>query len=299
MYTALKRVMVRMRWYLIGSPLLFFSCHSNPNQLEVLSEPLLKGNLDPILLDLERTAIPMAKYIFDPLRLDSITTDGPFAYEIDNSVLMLYGRPKKPAYHINFWYGGLRETILLNRTKKLLYSFFYNQKANGVKVIGDFNEWDANSTILDKKGNAFTDYVLLSPGTYTYRFVVDGQELLDPLNKDSARDDQGIWSSRITIPGVNKAKLPILTFETASHSTLYIKAVRNPVEEIHAFWNNTKLPDHYVVEGEDFIEVSVPKNAESREHSQIRVWAVNSEGLGEELNVSLQFGKVIAAPKPQ
>ncbi|BAH39673.1 MAG TPA: hypothetical protein DGD08_14030 [Gemmatimonas aurantiaca] len=56
--------------------------------------------------------------------------------------------------------------------------------ARAVSIVGDFNGWDEKKTPMAKRGDEGTWSVRLplSPGRYTYAFVVDGREwLVDAL----------------------------------------------------------------------------------------------------------------------
>ena len=50
-------------------------------------------------------------------------------------------------------------------------------EAQKVHLCGSFNDWETGSRELkrNKKGE-WTGYLQLEPGTYEYRFVVDGQQ---------------------------------------------------------------------------------------------------------------------------
>jgi 1,4-alpha-glucan branching enzyme len=54
-------------------------------------------------------------------------------------------------------------------------------RANWVGIAGDFNGWrpDSLTAKRDKKG-IWKASASLSPGTYEYKFVVDGSWLVDP-----------------------------------------------------------------------------------------------------------------------
>jgi hypothetical protein len=56
--------------------------------------------------------------------------------------------------------------------------------ARAVSIVGDFNGWDEHKTPMAKRGGdgTWSVRVPLSPGRYTYAFVVDGREwLVDAL----------------------------------------------------------------------------------------------------------------------
>ncbi len=285
-----------MRWSLLGSLfLLTIACQQSNDMLDIQEAPLIIGKATPILLDLERTLIPIEDYVFDPQRIDSITTDGPFRVEIDNSNVILTGRPKKSLYEMTFWSNGKGESVLLKRTKKSLYSFFYRGNAREVKVKGEFNAWNPNNTVLDKDGTSFTSHVLLSPGSYQYLFVVDGKEIRDPFNVDSVSNGMGGWNSVINFPGPDRAKLPIIRTSSFSGNSIELES-SNSITNIYAYWGNVRLPDDYIQLENDKIKVSIPQNAETIERSAIRLWAENQEGVSNDVLVPLHFGKVLSSP---
>jgi chromosome partitioning protein len=71
--------------------------------------------------------------------------------------------------------------------------------AKNVQVAGDFNNWNPKKgVLLDTEGQGIWSKVLpLEPGTYQYRFVVDGQWLEDPQNPDKLESPFGGMNSVI------------------------------------------------------------------------------------------------------
>lgn len=55
--------------------------------------------------------------------------------------------------------------------------------ALSVMLVGDFTQWqDKPISMVKREGGLWTASVNLSPGTYHYRFLVDGQWRDDPEN---------------------------------------------------------------------------------------------------------------------
>lgn len=255
----------------------------------MINPPLIEGYAEPIQLELELTRIPLNVYVEDATRIDSITSDGPFNYEVDNSTIILLGRPKKPLYVLQLWHNGVSESILLKRTKPKLHSFLYVGIANSVKVKGDFNKWDPETLVLNKNGNSFTDYALLSPGKYEYLFEVDGKEILDPFNRDSVQNEDK-WHSVLTIPGVDVRQSPTIDVSRYTSSTIQLSAQK--MSNVYVLWQNTLIKDFVTVD-ENGIKIEVPANANELDKSTIRVWAENDESFSEVLEIELQFGEVV------
>ncbi len=267
------------------------SCNSTSEKtIDVLDEPLISGLADPVQLELELTRIPMSNYVEDPTRIDSVTSDGPFNYEIDNSDIILIGRPQKQLYVLHLWSNGFKESILLKRTKPILHSFLYIGDAKEVKVKGDFNEWDEELLKLKKSDKSFTDYVLLRPGEYEYLFVVDDKEILDPYNKDSVQND-GEWRSVLTVPGTDVRKSP--TIDLIGNNDRKIQLTAQKISNVYVFWQNTLLTSDFISNTENGFIITIPNNATELDNSTIRIWAENEESFSEALEIELQSGKVI------
>lgn len=283
------------KWFFLGSLAIgLFSCQKQP-ELKILDDPLIVGNASPILLDLERTSFPIYDYVLNPQRIDSITSDGPFNISIDNSQVVILGRPQKSLYTLTFWSNGMGESALLKQTKKTLYSFMYQGAAEKVQIKGEFNAWNPNNSVLEDKGKAFTTYELLSPGQYQYLFVVDGKEMRDPFNPDSVSNGMGGWNSVLTIPGSDKDKTPYVSTEATWRNTISLMSSNVP-KKVYAFWENTLLPPEAIKISEKEIQVNLPKNAKEKGRSSIRIWAYNDEGASNDVLVPLQNGEVITDP---
>ena len=81
-------------------------------------------------------------------------------------------------------------------TKPVAFEYF-DPGARTVAVAGDFNQWSPSARPLRRdSGGRWTGSVKLAPGTYHYRFVVDGERWVeDPLNSERAPNDYGTFNS--------------------------------------------------------------------------------------------------------
>jgi 1,4-alpha-glucan branching enzyme len=75
---------------------------------------------------------------------------------------------------------------------KPVHFFCEAPKAAAVYLVGDFNHWDPvrNRMVRRVDGWWFVE-VYLTHGHHRYRFLVDGNPVLDPRANGVARDDQG------------------------------------------------------------------------------------------------------------
>lgn len=63
--------------------------------------------------------------------------------------------------------------------------------ASVVVLTGTFNEWNQSQLLFVREGDEWVCRIDLDPGVYQYKFVVDGDWLLDPSNPDTAEDEAG------------------------------------------------------------------------------------------------------------
>jgi 1,4-alpha-glucan branching enzyme len=85
--------------------------------------------------------------------------------------------------------------------RKVLFSLEAPQ-GRTVSVAGSFNDWDPGVTLMpyDPERKVYHIEVLLTPGEYEYKFVVDGEWLLDEANPGFYPNDFGTLNSVLVVP---------------------------------------------------------------------------------------------------
>ena len=71
--------------------------------------------------------------------------------------------------------------------------------ASIVALAGSFNDWNQSQFIFGKEGDEWICRIDLEPGKHSYKFIVDGNWLLDPANPNSEDDDYGVKNSVIMV----------------------------------------------------------------------------------------------------
>ncbi len=74
-------------------------------------------------------------------------------------------------------------------------------RAKDVRLVGDFTNWQERPLVMDRmkpRSRTFAAMVSLPPGTYQYKFIVDGEWAEDP-KADSVPNEFGTRNSVITI----------------------------------------------------------------------------------------------------
>ena len=70
-------------------------------------------------------------------------------------------------------------------TRKRVAFTLFEPQAQDVSLVGDFTSWEGEPLNLKKqKSGVWKATVSLSPGTYEYRYLVDGQWRDDPECQD-------------------------------------------------------------------------------------------------------------------
>ena len=73
--------------------------------------------------------------------------------------------------------------------------------AKEVILMGDFNQWNPKKHPMKKnKNGGWEKTTLLFPGTYEYRFMVDGQWENDPENIQTRTNRFGTKNNFIVVP---------------------------------------------------------------------------------------------------
>ncbi len=97
-------------------------------------------------------------------------------------------------------------------------------------LAGSFNNWDPNEIQMKKNNQGWSLDMYLREGTHTYKYIADGQWMLDPENKNALPDGEGNVNSVMSkgdtsifqLAGFQDAKVVILSgdfnnWNTASH----------------------------------------------------------------------------------
>ncbi|HTX88154.1 MAG TPA: glycogen-binding domain-containing protein [Bacteroidales bacterium] len=74
-----------------------------------------------------------------------------------------------------------------------------NLAAKSVHVAGSFNNWNPDELSMRRVPGGWALYLFLREGTHAYKFIVDGQWILDPANKILRPDGSGHENSFLSI----------------------------------------------------------------------------------------------------
>ncbi len=88
------------------------------------------------------------------------------------------------------------------KRKKVTFSIDLSG-AQEVILMGDFNNWNPKKHLMKKDGNGvWNKAVILPPGSYEYKFLVDGHWKEDPQNDQTCLNCFGTYNNilNMTVP---------------------------------------------------------------------------------------------------
>lgn len=195
---------------------------------------------------------------------------------------------------------GITESIPLFRSGKQLVQFQFDpgqKQYKSVSARGEFNGWTANRPGFELIDGKWQAELLLSPGSYQYLLVVDGEDMLDPGNPDKIDNNMGGFNSLLLVgTGLNEKVPRLFTLEHGRRSIEI--GSKKEIGGMYVSWQNMRLPDAYIEQEEDGeYEIAIPQNAKKIKRSFIRVWAWNEFGVSNDLLIPLEYGRVITDPE--
>jgi glycosidase len=116
--------------------------------------------------------------------------------------LYILAESDNPALHLlQGKVDGQSFQLLVRVAPMVRHRFIYigGSPEDQVFVMGGFNDWSRTGLRLTWDGKEFQREVFLSPQRHEYKFVVNGAEILDPLNPDSVSNNLGGWNSLLDL----------------------------------------------------------------------------------------------------
>jgi hypothetical protein len=80
--------------------------------------------------------------------------------------------------------------------------------ASIVTLAGSFNNWNQSEFVFGREGDEWICRIDLEPGKHAYKFIVDGNWLLDPENPNTEDDDYGVKNSVIVVTKIAGQRPP-------------------------------------------------------------------------------------------
>ncbi len=89
----------------------------------------------------------------------------------------------------------------IKKNRKKIRLTLHAPQAKTVFLAGDFNQWNPEKHGLKKgKSGAWEATLMLTPSTYEYKFIVDGEWQMDPANRRTCQNSFGTRNNLLTVP---------------------------------------------------------------------------------------------------
>lgn len=242
-------------------------------------------------------------FILNPDNIDSVTSSSSkirvqLSPDHKQATLQVTNDMEQLA-NLRIWTKGKETSIPCRKTDKIDYTFTYDPHGKTyrqVQIAGQMNDWTpARTPDLQLNTQGVYEVTLhLSPGTYLYQMVLDGDQSHDANNPDKVDNGFGKYNSILQIKGKNEF-FPVLQTDKYSNTSITI-SYQNDINQVFAYWQNHLLPASWIQSSQGSITIRIPQEANQLQRSYIRVWAANEYGSGNDILVPLQYGKVLNSP---
>ncbi len=292
--------MKQLLYLLLGLNLLILAgCGSN-DDIRVSTEPQMIKLTAPVLVStLDSTVIELRDYFRFPNKLDSIFINPQLSFYITPDSGKMVIRPVDRNFPrmsvMEVWSKGYPYSLLLERSTKTRYRYTFdpgNKKYKRVQLSGQMNDWNPVAGYMFEKDKKWHIDLSLFPGKYQYKLFLDGKMKNDHNCKDSVANGSGGYNSLLTIGNLNPSGLPGLFTRMADGRKVSI-GLKNKADTIFVLWSNHLLDQKFWRRDSAGLTIDIPRKAKSYTRSFIRVWAVNSAGISNQILVPVRDGKVL------
>lgn len=257
------------------------------------------GLATPIRLDTGFTLLPLQDYFPEKPRIDSFDAPG-LQIEYLDSLYALRLSQESDSHHLfnlNCYIGRNYYSIPTYATnrKKVPFECILDQRGiDSAFIAGDFNNWTAQQSPLQKAGTAWNTDLWLKPGEYAYQikwFIGnDEQQEPDPGNPISRENGMGGTNSILKFDAPPESKLPRIRTQKDSAGKIYFESSL-PLTKVYAYWENHLIPAVSINDQEFFL--NIPEISIKKDRSFIRVFASGIWGRSNQLLLPLAAGKLI------
>ncbi len=271
-------------FYLLLFSFPFISAYAQNDWVGIASPIQLKNGENNINLEdyfISSTVLSVSSDIGIPFGLSQnkkklhLTLDKP----LSQALSVLYIETDKGSYHV----------LVKSPEKKRVQLVLLDKGFNEVKIKGEMNSWNPNvSSVVKKEGKWITE-MMLNPGKYQYKYLIDGMEINDPTNQDSVSNGIGGFNSVLSISGGDPNRIPHLISKTYQSNSISISSSIAPLNT-YCFLDNKLISTEY--EKGDIL-INIPADASTKETALIRCYAEAEGGKSNDLIIPLINGKVI------
>lgn len=294
----MKRTLRKLSTLLLALP--FVACVQQPtlNQPAKCSETVGLNTL--AIIEEGETNLPLTDFILHTEKIDSVTSSTPLltiSLNEDKSIAQLQASAGLPMFvNLRVWMQNTYCDIPIRKSDKIDYEFTYDPQGSQIgriQIAGQMNNWVPSMTpdlTLNDKG-IYSVTMHLSPGTYLYQLMIDGDQNHDRTNPNKVDNGFGKYNSILQVKGQD-ALFPHLFTKTHSATSIDLEGF-NQIDQLFVYWDNYRLPQEWIHTNGKNIRISIPAEAKTIDRSFIRAWASNEYGISNDILIPLHKGRVL------
>lgn len=241
-------------------------------------------------------------YILDPSKIDSVTcsTKGvEITLSDDKEIVTVNGAKLQKLNNLTLWCEGIPYSVPVRLSDEVEFTFRYNpagKRYKRVQIAGQMNDWvpDVHPDLTLDADSNYTVTLMISPGTYLYQLVRDGEWNHDETNPEMVDNNSGKFNSILHVKGTQELA-PILVTDEIKPGKVVLKSF-NAVGTVFAYWQNYQLPANFTKAKDDVITITIPEEAKEVKRSYIRVISSNMFGISNDILVPLENGEILDNP---
>lgn len=227
-------------------------------------------------------------------------------YDAAKMLLIISAKKNFPKYTLlDFTLGGKEYSIPIESKseglKLIEHKFIYTPTSTDktVSLVGSFNNWNSSANPMTLNGKDYETTLNLEPGSYVYKFIVDGKEVLDPLNPERAPTGFENFNSVIRINNPDQSILFLSVDDhkvknnNASFSFILSKngaPVKIKKDKLFVLLNNQKVAAKFIELNNSEVEIELPLSMLKGEN-MLRAVAVDGQKISNLQTVYLKDGK--------
>ena len=203
-------------------------------------------------------------------------------HELVGNILTINGVGKEESFELIKILAGKEKIDLVVRYLPMVKHKFVleSSSSSSVFVMGSFNDWSRNSLKMVEVNNGFFEIeIQLEPQKYEYKFVVDGNEVLDPINENVVSNNIGGYNSLIDLTNKNTSLSSQLLKKNKTKDLLFFEYIENNEvaipRAIIALFDNNLLPDSLMTVSD---EKELVVNISNFNDGILRVYVQDHEG---------------------
>jgi len=203
-------------------------------------------------------------------------------HKLEGNILTIDGSDVEKDFElVKIWIGEYKTDLVVRYLPMVKHRFILeSSSSSSIFIMGSFNDWSRSSLkMIEVNKGRFEKEIQLEPQKYEYKFIINGDEILDPLNKNVVSNNIGGYNSLIDLSNKDAKYSSQLLKKRKTKDFLFFEYIENNKVAIPSgiivLFNNVQQPDSlFKVSDENELVV----NTSNFTNGILRVYVKASEG---------------------